>query len=307
MKILVTGSEGLIGSELCPRLEAKGHTVVRFDKKLYFDERRNTRLDVCVAEPIHHYVSWEEVDGIVHLAACSRVILGEKDPNGCIETNIAGTTNVLRAAQNSFKKPWVLFASSREVYGNPPFFPVVEGCPVLPISVYGRTKAVGEDLVLGARRSGLTTGVIRLSNVYGSTSDHPDRAVPAFARVAAYGGTIGLAGPRKTFDFVHVSDAARGLALACERLSYDEAPPPIIQLTTNVGTELGSIVREAAKLAGQKMLKVEINRLPNHPSEVVEFVGENRRAETELGWKPEVAFMDGFRRLVLDYESERKA
>src|SRR5207237_7735748 len=92
----------------------------------------------------------EGCDGIVHLAAVSRVAWGEEDPPRCHRTNVDGTVNVIDAARGSARKPWLLFASSREVYGDAGLDPVREEAPMAPVNVYGRTKAEAENRVMAA-------------------------------------------------------------------------------------------------------------------------------------------------------------
>lgn len=125
--------------------------------------------------------------GVVHLAAVSRVVWGQRDPDLCWRTNVAGLQNLIRLALAQRSKPWVLFSSSREVYGQAPSLPVAETTALNPLSVYARSKAEGERIVLGARNQGLQTAVLRLSNVYGCTKDHADRVIPAFAGAAVEG------------------------------------------------------------------------------------------------------------------------
>jgi len=103
--------------------------------------------------------------GVVHLAAVSRVIDGERDPARCWAVNVEGTRTVVEAAQSSPLRPWVIYASSREVYGQPSALPASEDCDRAPLNVYGRSKVAAEDLVTA---SGLAHAIVRFSNVYGA-------------------------------------------------------------------------------------------------------------------------------------------
>lgn len=70
---------------------------------------------------------------------------------GCRATNVGGTRNVLAAALAADPRPWVLFASSREIYGQADALPVTEDAPARAMNVYGHTKVAGEALVGEAR------------------------------------------------------------------------------------------------------------------------------------------------------------
>lgn len=286
MKILVTGSEGLVGRTLCPLLKARGHEAVYFD--LVHGQ------DVTDYRDLTDMVVGNRVDGIIHLAAVSRVVWGQQDPGKCASVNIDGTLNVLRAAEHR-RNTWVLFTSSREVYGfrSVSEIPVVESDARRPHNVYALTKALGEELVGLGRVPG---GIVRLSNVYGDTADHADRVTPAFARAAAFGTSPRLRGGYKTFDFVHVKDAALGLALAAEKL-WGKGSLPTIHLATGVGTSLEKLARLAVDL-GAAPIKEDPLVLDY---EVSGFVGDPTRAGEVLGWKAEIRLEDGFKRLVEDF------
>jgi len=296
MKILVTGSEGLVGRELGRQLKERGHEVVPFDTALA------GRLDVTQQEWFAAYVDDEEVEGVVHLAACSRVVWGEQMPGVCINTNVRGTWNAVHACSVAHRKPWLLFASSREVYGECGLQPVREEYARRPLNTYGMTKCLGEDLVLHARKTdGLRTAVVRLSSVYGSTLDHHDRLVPAFARAAGQGGKIYLHGVEKTYDLVHVEDAARGLAKVCDILGAGDDKLMPIHLTTGEGTEITKLARWAKAFAERKGRTVEIERAGFRGYDVTMFVGDPMRASAHIGWKAQISAADGFGRLADEY------
>ncbi len=133
-RILVTGDRGLIGTVLRRRLQEAGHEVIGYD--VAGDEVR----DVIDTESMDALVA--TCTGVVHLAAVSRVILGEREPARCRLVNVQGTRNVLSAAARSGKRhPWILYGSSREVYGQAERLPVRESAPLRPMNVYARVHS----------------------------------------------------------------------------------------------------------------------------------------------------------------------
>jgi nucleoside-diphosphate-sugar epimerase len=294
MRILVTGSEGLIGRALCPLLQARGHEVVR--------------MDIAVADGGWHDVAdtravvthLDGCDGVIHLAACSRVVWGEADPFKCALVNVHGTLGVIAAARNLERKPWVLFASSREVYGDTPAGVLMrEDAPRRPLNTYAYTKALGEDIVTSARGQGVCTMIVRLSGVYGDVLDHRDRVVPAYAYAAASGGRIVVQGSAKSFDFVHVSDAARGLLLATEQLARSASSLATVHLVTGKPTTLGRLASIACSTAitlGRP--NPEVVTTEALPYEVVTFAGDPSWARESLGWEAQVTIEEGFAHLI---------
>lgn len=296
MRILVTGSEGLIGSHLCQELATVGWTVKRFDI------RRSPIEDIRSISAVRQ--ATQDVDGVIHLAAVSRVIWAEEDPLKCEQVNIGAIKNLvtLLAERQAPKPPWLLFASSREVYGQQTDLPVPETASLRPMNTYARSKVEGEAIVLGARSCQLKTNVVRLSSVYGSTNDHPTRVTPAFARASANGGEIRIEGHDNTFDFVHVLDVVQGI-MKFVALSRDGVEVEPIHLCSGRGTSLSELGTLAAKFSDRK---IKSRSEPPRDFDVRSFVGCTRRARKKLGWESTTALQVGFDKLVREFRIQAK-
>ena len=296
-RILITGSEGLIGGALRTVLEARGAEVVGLDLQGTGREHGGVQSIRRVRDAL------DGCDGVIHLAAVSRVLWGERDPEGCWNTNVGGLRNVLQALDEEKRQPWLLFASSREVYGQPRRLPATEDTPLRPVNVYGRSKVEGERLVDDARSRGLRAATVRLSNVYGRARDHADRVIPAFARAADSGSTIRIDGAECTFDFTHIDDTIRGMVAVIDLLEIGETPPPI-HLLTGTPTTLRDLATLAIDAAGGTSPIVEA--LPRS-FDVSRFHGDPSRARELLGWEPRVVLREGLERLVRDLRAEASA
>lgn len=286
-RILVTGSEGLIGTQLCAALAAQGWETV------HFDLRGPNSSDVRELSSVRQKIAGCE--GVVHLAAIARVVRCEEDPAACVETNVTGTAHVIRAALESPLRPWFLFASSREVYGRAKKLPVSELDPLAPINVYGRAKSKGESMTLEARERGARTAVVRLSNVYGGRNDHPDRVVPAFVRAALEGRALRVEGESHTFDFTHVSDVVRGLVAVVRALSDGETQLPPVHFLTGCPTTL----RQLAEIVLEESISCSgLIDAPGRSFDVEQFFGDPRRARELFGWSADISIRGGIRALV---------
>ena len=299
MIVLITGSSGLIGVPLAAAFAELGHAVSKLDLRA---ARPSERVDVLDLDRVREAVSG--VDGVVHLAAVSRVVWGERDPERCMLVNVGGVDNVLRSAVESRRRPWVMTVSSREVYGEPRGLPVREDDPVAPINVYGRSKLVGEQRTLAAREAGLATAVVRLSNVYGSVHDHADRVVPAFARGAVEGRDLRVDGGEHTFDFTHVRDTVRGLVATAEALRQGERSLPPVHLRTGRGTTLGQLAALALSCAKSGAKVVEG---PTRRYDVARFYGDPARAEALLGWRSRLSIEEGLLDLTRQFREHLAA
>jgi UDP-glucose 4-epimerase len=286
-RILVTGDRGLIGTVLTRRLQDAGHEVIGYD--VAGDKAR----DVIDAESMDAFVA--TCTGVVHLAAVSRVILGEREPARCHLVNVQGTRNLLSAAARAgTRHPWILYGSSREVYGQAEYLPVRESAPLRPMNAYARSKADAEKLVIASTdEAGLKTSIVRFSNVYGSVSDHSDRVAPAFARLASRDEVLIVEGNRTTLDFTHVEDVAEGLLRIIEVLSSGETLPTL-HLVSGQGTMLTELAALATELAGKGRVKIVGPR----SYDVESFVGDPTQADHILGWRTTISLRVGVGHLI---------
>ena len=308
MNILITGGAGFIGSETTRALLDNGIHVEIIDLKEdctplnAVKERIQYRsIDVRDYDSIKRIVN--KTDGIIHLAAISRVIWGYERPKECIDINIRGTTNVLEAARKSKNKPWVIFGSSREVYGEPDSIPVKESALKNPMNVYGVSKMAGEMLCKRYHENyGLRTAVLRFSNVYGGIHDILDRVIPRFILNAMNDRDIEIHGGGQLFDFTHVSDTVRGIIaqvdqlIRCNGKYYNE-----FHILTGNATDL-------KRLANIVLDEVQSNSNIRYTSsrsyDVEKFCGNPEKARTELGFEASVDIEEGIKRTVKLYKRE---
>lgn len=294
--ILVTGSEGLIGTVLTRRLAAMGFAVPGVDIRAKDPERRIDIVDAARLAPL-----FDGVDGVVHLAAVSRVVDGEQDPERCRAVNVDATRALLDAALAAGRRPWFIYASSREVYGQQDELPVREDAPYRPMNTYARSKVEAERLCGEAREAGLRTAVVRFSSVYGSAADHATRVVPAFLRAAVTGGTLRVDGNHCTFDLTHVEDTADGVVRLIELLQAGETAPPPIHFVSGVGISLADLAERAIALGGHRARMVTA---PPRSFDISRFVGDPSRAQSLLGWTVTTELGAGLARLAADFAVE---
>jgi UDP-glucose 4-epimerase len=288
-QVLITGSCGLVGRAMTCALTAAGYAVRGFDPLAASADERG---DVCDADALRRAIA--ACDGVLHLGAVSRVVWGERDPARCHAVNAVGTRNVLAAAAASPARPWVVVASSREVYGQAATLPVSEDAAAAPMNHYARSKHAAETLADAARRESVRAAVVRLSNVYGCPRDHRDRVVPAFARAAANREPLRVEGAERLFDFTHIDDVARGLTALVHRLDTGFDPPPI-HFVSGVGTTLGALAALAVAAADSDSA---VAHAPPRDYDVARFVGDPTRARALLDWQATTPLRDGLVRLI---------
>lgn len=295
-RILVTGSSGLIGSVLCPFLADAGYQTQGLDLRATREDGGDVRDRAALAAAVRH------CQGVVHLAAVSRVLTAEDNPSACWATNVGGLQNVLKVIRAQRRPPWLLFASSREVYGNQCSLPVSENAPLLPGNTYALSKLIGEVLVHRAIGQGLRAICVRFSNVYGRTADHADRVVPAFIRAALENKPLQVQGGRQSFDFTQVDDVSLGVVTLIDRLMRSADLPRALHFVGERATSLWQLAELARRCAGTQAPLVRYPATGVHASR---FVGCGRQARALLGWRPQVSLEQGVLQLTEAYRRMR--
>jgi nucleoside-diphosphate-sugar epimerase len=275
MKILITGSSGVIGSVLCKKI-AKEAEVIPFDIKQGFDIRNKNQLLQMV----------KGIDGVIHCAAVSRVCDCEKDPILCEEVNVIGTKNIVDCLQQQANKPWLLLVSSREVYGQAKNFPVTEDFYYNPINKYAHSKVEAEKIVNRYSNS----GVVRLANIYGSATDYENRVVFSFTNAALNNKPLFLNGASNILDFIHIDDAVNGIVLCLKNQLKDT-----VHLTSGIGISLEELAKKIINLTNSKSKIIE---KPAKENEVSCFYGNSSRAKKTLNWEAQIALEYGIKKLI---------
>jgi nucleoside-diphosphate-sugar epimerase len=307
MKVLITGGNGLIGSHLAEALLQTGHKVILQD--LGFG--KNTRQIDCLklGGDIRDSHIFDKInfnpDVIFHAAAVSRVAWGEADPKKCFDVNVIGGINIILWTLSKEPKPHFIFASSREVYGEPSSLPVTESHPKNPISAYGTSKLAAEQLVSHyGKVSDLKYTITRFSNVYGATRDLPERVIPRFVNNAFRGEPLVVNGGSQILDFTSVHDTIAGLV---SLVSHLENRDPSVQntdfhFTTGVGCSISDLADMIKTLtsARSKIQKVEAKNYDVH-----KFIGDFTKAKKILGYDPKVRLEDGLKRYIKEVSAEQ--
>ena len=302
--ILVTGGAGFLGSHLCERLLAEGHTVLCADN-FFTGSKENIEhlMDQARFEMLRHDVTFPlyvEVDEIYNLASPASPIHYQHDPVQTTKTNVLGAINLLGLAKRL--KCRIFQASTSEVYGDPAVHPQREDYwgnvnPIGPRSCYDEGKRCAETLFFDYHRQhGLNIKVARIFNTYGPRMHPRDgRVVSNFVVHALTGEPITIYGNgSQTRSFCYVDDMVEG----CLRLmnSPNELTGPI-----NLGNPDEFTIRQLAELVVDMTgSKSKLTHLPLPEDDPTRRRPDIGLAKQHLRWAPTVALRDGLKRTI-DY------
>jgi len=291
MKVLITGSSGLIGGCLFEKLRGK-YEVFGLDLKpspytTFVGDVRDYRL---VESIMGH------MDMVIHCAAQVSVAKSVEDPLFDAENNAIGTLNLLEAARRSKKVKRFIYISSAAVYGIPEHIPMSEDHPCRPISPYGVSKLAGELYSrIFHELYDVPTVCIRPFNVYGKNqySNSYSGVILIFLDRISRGLPLVVYGDGKqTRDFVHVHDLVDMIVLAAE---CEEA----VGETFNCGTGREVSIHELAKMmisiSGKNL---EIKHAACRTGDIRRSCADIRKAEKNLGFKPKISLEKGLEELL---------
>jgi len=194
MNILVTGSNGQLGSEIKDIAATyKGFTFVFTDSK---------DLDICNVMILEKYIKENNIHSIINCAAYTAVDKAEEDAEIAERVNSIGVSNLVNALEKVNGK--LIHISTDYVFDGDHFFPYKESDPVSPIGVYGKTKRAGELAVIN---SAIDSIVIRTSWLY---SSYGNNFVKTMLRLGSEKENLGV-----IFDQVGTPTYARDLAKTC--------------------------------------------------------------------------------------------
>jgi len=280
MRALVTGGAGFIGRHLVKALVARGDGVVVLD-----NFRRSSREDVPdgvtlvegdIRDPETVAKAAAGCDTVFHLAAQSNVLGAVQDVEYSFSTNVTGTFHVLKAASDAGVRSLV-FASSREVYGDQRVVPVAESACILPRNPYGASKAAAEAYCRAwPSLAQIDCSILRFANVYGPGDR--DRVIPLWLERAARREPITVFGGQQVLDFVHVDVAVEALV----RAAGGGLPGPV-NVGSGKGTPILALAERIGALAGRR---VPIELEPARAPEVSRFVADVTRMRSVLGIEP---------------------
>ncbi len=236
---VITGGLGFVGSALASHLRTAGHDVVvasRSGHRNIYDGW--IEYDLKIPETVNNIKNLAP-DGVFHLAWSTTPATAELAPASDINTNLAGSINLLDHMSKMSGIRVVLASSGGAVYGETGNFPVAESHQPNPIGIYGMTKYAMELYASRCRLfADLDVRVARISNPFGAnqSASKMQGAATIFARKILRNETIEIWGDGSIVrDYVDVGDVARGL----EAVMMLERDASTSNMIFNVGSGQG--------------------------------------------------------------------
>ena len=302
MRVLITGAAGFLGSHLCDRFLAEGHSVVGLDNMVTGHDDNIAHLAGNDRfEFIRHNISTYtyvpgQLDGVLHFASPASPIDYLELPIQTLKVGALGTHNALGLAKA--KNARFFLASTSEVYGDPLVHPQREDYwgnvnPIGPRGVYDEAKRFAEAITMAYHRyHGVDTRIIRIFNTYGPRMRPRDgRVVSNFIVQALNGEPITIYGDgSQTRSFCYVSDEVDGIY---RLFMHGDSQP------TNIGNPAEYTIKQLAEIVIDitgSQSEIEYRDLPEDDPKVRK--PDITRARKMLGWEPKIDVRDGVARTI---------
>ena len=299
--VLVVGGAGYIGSHVVKVLRDAGKSPVVFDN--FSSGLRENLLPGIpfifgdTLKPEQLKAAMKGVCSIIHMASLKASGESMRKPEKYAENNIYGTINLLNAATAAKVNNFV-FSSSAAVYGNPKYLPLDEVHPTEPISFYGYTKLVIENLLHWySQLKGFSFASLRYFNAAGYDVDgelngletNPNNLLPIVMetimgrreKVEVFGTDYETRDGSCIRDYIHVSDLADAHLRALNYLA-SKNQDLVVNLGTSKGLSVLEVLRIAREVSGTEFKYMLGPRREGDPAVVL---AKSDLAAKLLGWQ----------------------
>lgn len=311
MHCFITGVAGFVGSSLCDRLLADGHSVIGLDSFEDYYPRQIKERNLQHACGNSRFTLVEDnllcvdlgplldgVDWVFHQAAQAgvRASWGESFKVYC-DNNVLATQRLLEAAKGKPGLKKIVCASSSSVYGDAETFPTTESVRPHPLSPYGVTKLAAEHLaVLYAHNFDVPTVSLRYFTVYGPRQ-RPDMAFNRFIRAALSRKPLTLYGDgEQCRDFTFIDDVVAANLLAAQHGSPGDV--------FNIGGGDQATINQVVSMISQCTGPIQVNRLEKQAGDALRTSADTQHARNRLGFRPRTSLAEGIKREVQWLRSE---
>ncbi|MEV3967566.1 UDP-glucose 4-epimerase GalE [Streptomyces sp. NPDC050698] len=312
--VLVTGGAGFIGSHTCVELLDHGYEVIVVDDYSNSTPQVFTRveriagrfvgavyeLDIRDRRALSAVFDRHSVDAVVHFAAHKAGGLSTRMPVTYYDTNVGGTTALLRTMhQHGVHR--LVYPSSCWIYGDGGRGTLGEATPVRPATPYAASKWICEQILADVclRHPEYTVLCLRCpvpggahpSGLLGEDPPHPPESLlPRLAQVAVgrrekfslYGDDYPTPDGTGIRDYLHVMDAVEAYRVALDHLG-DTPGMRVYNLSAGTGSSVLDVVAAFSRACGRP---IPYDIAPRRPGDVAELVADATAVQRAWGWRP---------------------
>ena len=303
--VLVTGGAGYIGSHVALALLESGRRVVVADnlvtgrRELVPEAAEFVETDIADRERMTQILRDSGCHAIMHFAGSTVVPESVENPLKYYGNNTCASRNLLEAAVASGVERFI-FSSTAAVYGNPDRLPVDEQIALAPVSPYGKSKLMTENMLQDvAAASGLRYIALRYFNVAGAdpkgrsgqSTPNATHLIKAACEVACgvrdsvtiFGDDYDTPDGTGVRDYIHVSDLAMAHIVALDHLAGG-GESDVMNCGYGRGYSVKQVLDTLREVSG---IDFRVEMGPRRAGDIGEIYAETKRIRDTLGWVPQ--------------------
>jgi UDP-glucose 4-epimerase len=301
-KVLVTGGAGYIGAHVAAELLKSGYSIRIYDDfsnglHRRVDGKFRDIVDGDMLDRVKLLAALDGIDAVIHIAAKKSVEESVKDPLKYYENNVGGTLNLLGAMAAKGVKQLV-YSSSAAVYSPNDKEAVFEDDPTAPLSPYGASKLLAEQLISSVGSAEQISNIsLRYFNVVGSNiaefgDNSKDNLVPKVflalkngKRPQIYGSDYPTPDGTCIRDYIHVQDLALAHLAALKKVESG-----YISQVYNVGSGKGYSVKEMMDQISKSIgrdINPEVSQA--RAGDSPKLIASIDKIREQLGWSPKAS------------------
>lgn len=283
--ILITGSNGFIGSALSTQLEKMGFTIMTFN---------SVDGDISDFNFISEFKN-VTIDYVFHLAAKSFIPDSWNNPLKFYKTSILGTGNILEFCR--VKNIPLTFVSAY-LYGEPNKLPISENNTINANNPYAHSKFLAEELCkFYSENFNIKISIARPFNIYGKKQNE-NFLIPYIIKQLLVENEIKIKDLMPKRDYLYLDDLIDGLikTMDCQHTFS------IFNFGSSTSISVKEIIETIQEIMGTN--KKVINEKIRRKNEIMDVVADIRKAKEELDWTPKISFKDGIKYIISDLRNE---
>ncbi len=306
-KVLITGYEGFLGSNLTERLISYRANIVGLDTKVGrkytiltendYEKMVVIKGNVANYKLLREVISTYKIEIVFHLAA--QAIVGKcfKNPLRTFSSNIRGTWNVLECCRHLSMVKAIVIASSDKAYGSHTKLPYEEGTPLSGEHPYDVSKSCADLIAYTYFRTyGLPVSITRGGNIFGPGDFNFSRIIPDTIRRALSHKKLFIRSDGKfTRDYVYVDDIVGGYILLAEKMQTLNLFGEAFNFSDETPVSVLELVKRILNLMQFDLEPIILNEATN---EIRHQYLSAEKARRILRWKPLFSLDEGLQRTI---------
>ncbi len=311
-KVLITGFEGFLGSNLTKTLISLRAKIYGLDIRVKRNETILTKADyrkitvikgsVTNYKLVERIINKNKINVIFHLAAEAIVGKSYANPLGAFSTNITGTWNILQVCRNSASIQLVIIASSDKAYGSHKKLPYSEDAPLQGNHPYDVSKSCA-DLIANtySHTYGLPVAITRCGNIYGPGDFNFSRLIPDAFKSLILNKVLKIRSDGSYVrDYIYIDDIVDGYIKIAELFKKKKLSGESFNLSDERPMSVIKLLNEINKL-GFYCKKLRYKILNTAEYEIKKQYLSSVKANSILSWKPGYRLEVGLRKTAKWY------